>query len=154
MSGCVPAAGGTGNQLALTTATAAGLTEAISPNTTDEVTFAFTAGSANLASWGSGDYTVELNVTSAGSSVSGYKAQLVRVSSACGVVGTLATSASQSGTGLKAFTFTGISSAGAATDQLQVRILGSARTGSRANRTLSIQVNTTSSEVRVPWCSS
>ena len=152
MSSCAPAAGAQGNQLALTTATAAALSETIAPNTTDEVSFAFTAGSANLVNWGVGNYSVELNVTSAGGGVSGYKAQLVRVNSACGVVVTLATSASQSGTGLKTFTFNGISSSGASTDQLQVRILGSSRNGSRANRTLSIQVNTTNSEVRVPWC--
>jgi hypothetical protein len=53
----------------------------------------------------SGTYTVELNVTTAKSSVTGYKAQLVRVNSSCGVVTTLATSSSQSGTGLKTFTF-------------------------------------------------
>ncbi len=152
VSSCAPAAGAKGNQLALTTATAAALSETIAPNTTDEVSFAFTAGSANLVNWGVGNYSVELNVTSAGGGVSGYKAQLVRVNSACGVVATLATSASQSGTGLKTFTFSGISSSGASTDQLQVRILGSSRNGSRANRTLSIQVNTTNSEVRVPWC--
>jgi hypothetical protein len=34
-----------------------------------------------------------------------------------------------------------------------VRILGSAKNGSRASRTSTIQVNTTNSEVHVPWCS-
>jgi hypothetical protein len=154
VSSCVPAAGTKGNQLTLATAAAASLSESIAPNTTDEVSFAFTASSSNVAGWGTGTYTVELNVTSAGASVTGYKAQLVRVNANCGVVTTLATSSSQSGAGIKTFTFTNVSSSGAATDRLQVRILGSAKNGSRASRTSTIQVNTTNSEVHVPWCSS
>ena len=152
VSSCLPAAGTKGNQLTLATAAAASLSETIAPNTTDEVSFAFTAGSSNVAGWGTGTYTVELNVASAGASVTGYKAQLVRVNSNCGVVTTLATSSSQSGAGIKTFTFTNISSSGASTDGLQVRILGSAKNGSRASRTSTIQVNTTNSEVHVPWC--
>jgi hypothetical protein len=152
VSTCAPAAGTKGNQLTLTTAAAASLSETIAPNTTDEVSFAFTASSSNVAGWGTGTYTVELNVTNAGASVTGYKAQLVRVNSNCGVVTTLATSSSQSGAGIKTFTFTNISSSGVSTDRLQVRILGSAKNGSRASRTSTIQINTTNSEVHVPWC--
>jgi len=152
VSTCVPAAGTKGNQLTLATAAAASLSETIAPNTTDEISFAFTASSSNVASWGTGTYTVELNVTSVGASVTGYKAQLVRVNSTCGVVTTLATSSIQSGVGIKTFTFTNVASSGASTDRLQVRILGSAKNGSRASRTSTIQVNTTDAEVRVPWC--
>jgi hypothetical protein len=154
VSSCVAAAGKTGNQLTVATAAAASLSRTISPNTTDEISFAFTAGSANLASWGAGAYSVELNVTAAGASVTGYKIQLVRVNSSCGAVTTLAISSSQSGTGLKTFTVTGIPSSGASTDRLQVRVLGSAGSGARANRALSIQVNTKDAEVLVPWCGS
>ena len=150
-SGCVPAAGNKGNQLTSTTAGGATLSRSIAANTT-EVSFAFTGSSSNLADWGSGTYTVELNVTTAKSSVTGYQAQLVRVNSSCGVVTTLATSSSQSGTGLKTFTFPSVASSGAPTDRLQVRILGSAGSGSGGNRTLTIKVNTTDSEVHVPWC--
>ena len=153
VSTCAPAAGAKGNQLTLVTAAAASVSETIAPNTIDEVSFAFTGSSANIASWGAGTYSVELNVISAGAGVTGYKAQLVRVNSSCGVVATLATSSSQSGTGIKTFTFPNVSSSGTATDRLQVRILGSAKNGSRASRTSTIQVNTTNSEVHVPWCS-
>jgi len=156
VSSCLPAAGAKGNQLTLATAAAASLSDTIASNTTDEVSFAFTTGSSNVAAWGAGTYTVELNVTSTGASVTGYKAQLVRVNSNCGVVTTLATSPSLSGGGggTKAFTFPNVSSSsGASTDRLQVRILGSAKNGSRASRTSTIQVNTTASEVHVPWCS-
>ena len=129
VSSCLPAAGSTGGQLTLITAAAGSLSEAIAPNAADEISLAFTTGSSNIASWGGGSYTVELYVTAAGASVTGYKAQLVRVNSSCGVVTTLATSSSQSGTGLKTFTFTSIASSGASTDRLQVRILGSAKKG-------------------------
>ena len=153
-SSCVPAGATTGNQLASATAATATLSATVSPNTVDAIAFAFTAASANRADWGTGSYTVELNVTAVGSSIPGYQVQLVRTNSSCGDAPPLATSASQSGTGLKTFTFTGVSSVGAATDRLQVRVLASATGGSKGSRTLSIQVNTTNAEVRVPWCSS
>ena len=116
-------------------------------------TFAFTTdpGQINFSDWSNGTYTVELNVTTAGAQVLGYNAQLVRVNSACGTVATLATSTSQSGVGLKSFTFTNVSSNGAASDRLQVRILVTAGNGGDAARTMTLQVNTTDSEVRAPF---
>lgn len=153
-SDCLAAAGGTGNQLTLATAGPVSLSRTFSPNTTDVVGLAFTAGSSNVGNWGAGTYTVELNVTAAGGGITGYKVQLVRVSSSCGLVTTLATSSSQVGTGLKTFTFPSISSSGASSDRLQVRVLVSASGGSRPSRTLSVRVNTTDSEVHVPWCNS
>jgi hypothetical protein len=119
------------------------------------VAFAFTTGSnqVNLSSWGTGSYTVELNVTTAGTNVLGYKAQLLRVNSACGVVSTLATSAATNGTGLKTFSFTNITSSGSVSDRLQVRVLASAghSAGGSSPRTLSIRVNDANAEVHVPW---
>jgi len=119
----------------------------------DVVAFAFTTdpGQVNLSDWGTGSYSVELNVTTAGGQVSGYRAQLLRVNSACGTVATLGTSANQSGIGLKTFTFSNIASTGSTSDRLQVRILASAGNGGDAARTMSIQVNTTDSELRAPW---
>ena len=95
---CTSESGGSGHQLLTTGGTPATLTRTIADNATDEVSFAFTAAAANLTDWGSGTYTVELNVTAEGSNVAGYKAELVRVSSACAVLGELGLSASQNGT--------------------------------------------------------
>jgi hypothetical protein len=148
----VPAAGGTtGHKLLTSTGAPASLSETVSKQASDEVSFAFTADAGQISDWGTGSYNVELNVTFAGSQVFGYKAQLVRVDSACNVVATLATSASQSGTGLKTFTFNGVSSTGSISDRLQARILSTAGNGGGTARTLTIQVNTNNSEVAVPW---
>jgi len=151
---CVPAGGGTtGQKLLASTSAPAGITATIARQASDVVAFAFTTdpGQITFSDWGTGAYTVELNVTAAGGQVLGYKAQLVRVNSACNLVATLATSASQSGVGLRSFIFTNVSSTGSASDRLQVRILVTASNGGDAARTMTIQVNTTDSEVKAPW---
>ena len=146
-------AGTIGDKLLTSTSAAAGISATIARQASDVVAFAFTTdpGQVNFSDWGTGGYTVELNVTASGGQVSGYKAQLVRVNSACNVVTNLATSASQSGIGLKTYTFTNVSSNGSASDRLQVRFLVTAGNGGDATRTMTIQVNTTDSEVRAPW---
>ncbi len=120
------------------------------------MSFAFTTdiSQVNLADWGTGTYIVELDVTAEGNTVSGYAAQLVRVGSDCSGATILATAASQSGTGLKTFTFNGVASSDLASDRFQVRILGSVGGGNPGARTLDIEVNTTDSEVLVPWVAS
>ena len=150
----MPGDGGTiGDKLLQTTSAPAGISATIARQASDVVAFAFTTdpGQITFSDWGIGAYTVELNVTAAGGQVLGYKAQLVRVNSACSTVATLATSASQSGVGLKNFTFTNIGSSGAAGDLLQIRILATGGNGGDTARTMTIQVNTTDSEIRVPW---
>src|SRR5262249_47823779 len=105
--GCAAEAGGTGHQLLPTIAAPSTLTHIVGSNAIDEVSFAFTADLGNLADWGTGIYTAELNVTAVGLLVTGYKAQLLRVDSSCGVVAILATSATQTSIGLNTFAFTG-----------------------------------------------
>ncbi len=142
-----------GDKLLPSTGAAAGISATIARQASDVVAFAFTTdpGPINFSDWGTGTYTVELNVTAAGGQVLGYKAQLLRVNSACNTVAMLTTSASQSGVGLKNFTFPSVSSTGSESDRLQVRILVAAGNGGDTTRAMTIQVNTTDSEVRAPF---
>jgi hypothetical protein len=150
----VPGGAGTiGDKLLTSTSAAAGISATLARQASDVVAVAFTTdpGQINFSDWGTGGYTVELNVTAVGGQVFGYKAQLVRVNSACGAVATLGTSATQTGIGQKTFTFTNINSNGASSDRLQVRILATAGNGGDAARTMTVQVNTSDSEVRAPF---
>src|SRR5262249_59964417 len=73
-SDCLAEAGGSGHQLLTTTGAPASLTRTLGSTVTDDVTFAFTADAANLADWGTGPYTVELNVTAARPGIHGSQA--------------------------------------------------------------------------------
>src|SRR5262249_49486676 len=146
-SDCLAEAAGSGHQLLSTTGTGAQLTRVVPASAADEVTFAFTADSSSLADWGTGQYVVGLNVITKDGPVS-YKVQLVRVAANCGAATVLATTAAQTGIGLQSFVFTGVSSSGAASDRLQLRILGSATNGT--NRNFTIQVNDTNAVVGLP----
>src|SRR5207247_1903734 len=77
---CVPGGGGTiGDKLLQTTSAPAGISATIARQASDVVAFAFTTdpGQINPSDWGTGTYTVELNVTAAGGRVSGMRAQHV-----------------------------------------------------------------------------
>lgn len=153
-SSCTPAVGTTGHKLVTTTSAAVTLGSEAAAGT-DVVYFAFTsdAGVPSLATWAAGSYTVELNVTDTAVRVSGYKVQLLRVSSSCGTPTVLATSVSQSGEGLKTFSFPSVSSSsGSVTDRFQVRVLVTTTSGgSNTTRRMEVRVNTTDSEVLAPW---
>jgi len=155
LSLCTPAGtiGSVGNDLRPATAAATQATRAGSPNTTNQIYFAFTTllSDPGLSDWSAGNYVVRLNVTDQQGQVLAYRVQILRVSAACGTVAVLGTSGSQVGVGQKTFTVPAGASTGAATDRLQVRVLVDTGGGGTTTRQLTIELNTSASSITVPW---
>lgn len=99
--------------------------------------------------WG-GTYYVQVEITAVGSDITSYNFEVLRTDPACNVVQVLHTETPSSfGTGMKSFSFTA-ASIRPANDVLQLRI--NVSTGSGANRTMTLAVNTLNHYVNAPWC--